>query len=79
MMTPVDTDVTTATGKPLMPPRQTYTIAEAASILGISRSSAYECARRGELPVVRLGRRLIVSAATLRRLLEDPTAIARTE
>ena len=38
MITPVDTDGTRATGKHLLPARQTYTITEAASILGISRS-----------------------------------------
>ena len=38
----------------------TLTVSEAAGILGISRSSAYECVRRGELRAIRLGRRLVV-------------------
>ena len=38
----------------------TYTLAEAASRLGISTSLAYEAAHRGELPVCRIGRRMLV-------------------
>ena len=30
--------------------RLTFTVPEAAVLLGISRSSAYECVRRGEIP-----------------------------
>lgn len=50
--------------------RYTYTVAEAAAILGISRFSAYECARTGQLPVIRLGRRLVVPVTALRTLIE---------
>ncbi len=37
------------------------TIDETARFLRISRGLAYLCARRGELPTVRVGRRLLVS------------------
>lgn len=40
--------------------RTTITVEEAASLLGIGRSAAYEAARRGQLPARRLGRRLFV-------------------
>ena len=40
--------------------RVTITVEEAASILGIGRSAAYDAARRGQLPTRRLGRRLFV-------------------
>ncbi len=43
------------------------TIPEAATLLRISRGLAYELARRNELPVIRLGRRIVVS----RRALDD--------
>ena len=56
--------------------RLTVSVEEAAELLGIGRSSAYEAARRYEatngrdgLPVIRLGRRLLVPKAGLRRLL----------
>jgi excisionase family DNA binding protein len=38
--------------------RVTITVGEAAEMLGISRTSAYLCARRREIPTVRLGRRV---------------------
>ena len=51
--------------------RLTYTLTEAARRLGISRALAYEAANRGELPVCRIGRRMLVPRAALLRLLED--------
>ena len=47
----------------------TITITEAAALLGIGRNQAYQAAARGELPVLRLGRRLLVPTAPLRRML----------
>ena len=51
--------------------RLTYTLTEAASRLGISRALAYEAAQRGELPVCRIGRRVLVPRVALLRLLEQ--------
>ena len=47
-----------------------YTIEEAARLLGIGRSSAYAAAQRGEIPTVRLGRRLVVPKVAFERLLQ---------
>ena len=55
---------------PPTPLRSTYTVSEAAKILGISRSTAYQCARTGQLPVLRFGRRLVVPATALRLLID---------
>lgn len=44
-------------------------IKEAGAELGLGRSAAYEAARRGELPTIRLGRRMVVSTARLRKLV----------
>jgi len=52
--------------------RLTLTVEEAAQLLGISRGLAYEMARCGKLPVVRLGRRLLVSRGALERMLDQP-------
>lgn len=41
----------------------------AARFLGISRNSAYEAARRKELPSVRIGARILVSKQALGQLL----------
>jgi excisionase family DNA binding protein len=49
--------------------RLTYTLTEAATRLGISRALAYEAAHRGELPMCRIGRRMLVPRAALIRLL----------
>ena len=45
--------------------RLTISVEDAARLLGISRGLAYEAARRGELPTIRLGRRLLVPTARL--------------
>ena len=45
------------------------TIEEVAPLLGIGRSAAYEAARRGQLPTIRLGRRLLVPTMALLRQL----------
>jgi excisionase family DNA binding protein len=51
--------------------RLTYTIAEVAQLLGISRSKAYELVAEGLLPVVPLpGRRKLVARAVVERLVE---------
>ena len=47
----------------------TVTVPEAAEVLGISRGVAYEAARTGELPTLRLGRRLVVPTARLLEML----------
>jgi excisionase family DNA binding protein len=47
-----------------------YTIEQVAEMLGVGRSTAYDAVRRGELPVVRLGRRLLVPKAQLKDLLD---------
>jgi excisionase family DNA binding protein len=46
------------------------TVPEAAALLGVSASTYYQAAARGEVPTVRIGRRLVVPGAALARLLE---------
>ena len=59
----------------------TYSVPEVAAMLGISRSAAYDCVHRGDIPALVLGRRLVVSKTALARLLDahassldEPTA-----
>lgn len=47
-----------------------YTVQEAGELLGLSRGSAYEAARRGDLPTLRIGRRLLVPISALEKMLE---------
>lgn len=53
----------------------TMTIKEAAAALNISRSLAYEAARQGKIPCIRIGRRLLVSRKALEKLLEEPPTL----
>jgi excisionase family DNA binding protein len=52
------------------------TVEEASRLLGISRGLAYELVRRGDLPSLRLGRRLVVPRQRLLALLdtENPSS-----
>lgn len=52
------------------PTRLVLTVAEAAELLGISRAFAYELVARGELPSIRLGRRVVVPRVQLLALVE---------
>jgi len=52
------------------PAPATTTIAEAAKRLHIGRNQAYEAAHRGELPVIKIGKRLLVPTIALERLLK---------
>jgi excisionase family DNA binding protein len=47
------------------------TIEEAARLLGIGRNGCYALATDGRLPVLRLGRRIVVSREALQRLLSE--------
>ncbi|MGA7231483.1 MAG: helix-turn-helix domain-containing protein [Xanthobacteraceae bacterium] len=50
-------------------PSETTTIIAAAKRLRIGRNQAYEAARNGQIPVIRIGRRLLVPTAALDRML----------
>lgn len=57
--------------------RKTLSVPEAGKALGIGRSAAYEAARTGQLPTIRIGKRILVPIVALDRLLaEAPTADA---
>lgn len=45
------------------------TVVEAGNLLRISRGLAYQMAKQGKLPTVRLGRRVLVPRAALEQLL----------
>lgn len=62
------TDATTDTDTPNLE-RATYTITETARILGIARTSAYRAARRGDIPTIRIGRRMVVGRQALAEIL----------
>jgi len=56
--------------------RKTYKIEEAGRLLGIGRNQAYEAARRGDIPTIKIGKRLLVPKAALDRMLSGEAAQA---
>lgn len=54
------------------PARATVTVQEAAMVLGVSRSSAYELVRSGAIPSLRLGHRLVVPRRALMQMVDGP-------
>jgi len=48
----------------------TLTVPEVAALLGISRGTAYEAIRLGQIPSLRFGRRVVIPKAALQRLLD---------
>lgn len=50
--------------------RKTTTVPEAGKVLGLSRNAAYRAAKRGDIPTVRIGGRILVPLAQLERLLD---------
>lgn len=54
--------------------KATFTVDEMAAHLGIGRNAAYEAIKRGEIPVLRIGRRILVPRAALDHLLASPEA-----
>lgn len=52
----------------------TLSVEEAGDILGLSRDSAYKAVARGDIPVLRIGRRLRVPTERLQHLLAGTQA-----
>lgn len=54
----------------------TGTVEEAAEVLGVARNSAYEAVKEGQIPSMRVGRRILVLWGPFLRMLgaEDEAA-----
>ena len=52
-------------GQPLV-----HTVAEAAELLGVGRTTVYVLIRTGRLPVVKIGRRTVIRRETLQVFLQ---------
>jgi excisionase family DNA binding protein len=51
---------------------------EVGEILGLSKASVYAAAASGEIPTIRVGRRLLVPTAALRRMLALDVAVPQS-
>jgi len=60
-----------------MSEKKVITVVEAGRQLGLGRNASYEAAKRGEIPTVRIGRRLLVPRDAVDRLLERAQAQER--
>lgn len=49
--------------------RMTYSVREAAELLGLSRNSAYQACLKGEIPHLKIGKRILIPRAQLEGLL----------
>ncbi len=54
--------------------RKTYNIEEAGRMLGVGRNQAYEAAKSGQIPTIKIGKRMLVPKAALDRMLAGETA-----
>jgi excisionase family DNA binding protein len=59
--------------------KATLTVDEAALILGVSRNSAYQAARAGELPTIKIGKRLLVPRIAFEKMFEGAGHKASSE
>jgi excisionase family DNA binding protein len=50
----------------------TISIDEAAEVLGVSRGSAYKAAHAGELPIIKIGKRLLILRDKFEEMLDGP-------
>ena len=49
--------------------RQTFTVTEAAEIIGVGRSTFYELVKSGRVPSLRLGRRVVIPTQVIESML----------
>jgi excisionase family DNA binding protein len=56
----------------------TLSVPEAAQLLGVSRALAYQLVARGELPSLRLGKRLVIPRHVIDALLSSCTGVGAT-
>ena len=55
--------------------RLTLSVEETARLLGIGRNLCYDRVKTGEIPVIKIGRRLLVPRSALEKLLANPKPV----
>lgn len=60
--------------------KATLSVEEAADVLGISRGSAYQAVQMGEIPCIKIGKRILVPRVALEKMLDEvPLATASAQ
>ena len=54
----------------------TLTVTECARLLGIGRNSAYEAVRKGEIPIIRIGKRILVPRTAFEKMLDEAKSLS---
>ncbi len=49
--------------------RMSYSISEAAAMIGLGRTTFYGLIKKGEIPVVKIGKRTLIRSSDLSRLI----------
>ncbi|MDQ4119672.1 MAG: helix-turn-helix domain-containing protein [Actinomycetota bacterium] len=62
-----------------IPQPLTYTVDQAAALLGIARGVAYESVRNGEIPATRVGRRWLIPRSRFHAWLDGEAQQRSTE
>ncbi len=55
----------------IMKNKLTLTVQEAASLLGLSRNSAYQGISTGEIPHIKVGKRILIPRIAFEKMLES--------
>jgi len=58
--------------------RLTLNVEETAKLLGIGRNLCYDRCKTGEIPAIKIGKRLLVPRAALEKLLAEPKPLNLT-
>lgn len=58
--------------------RLTLSVEETAKLLGIGRNLCYDRVKTGEIPAIKIGKRLLVPRAALEKLLAEPKPLNLT-
>ncbi|MEN6370379.1 MAG: helix-turn-helix domain-containing protein [Armatimonadota bacterium] len=59
--------------------RETYSVPEAARVIGIGENSLYDAIREKRIPHQRFGRKIVIPKAALKKFLEMPEFFGKVE
>tara|TARA_B110000211_G_scaffold65514_1_gene75465 strand:+ start:436 stop:621 length:186 start_codon:yes stop_codon:yes gene_type:complete len=59
--------------------KQTYSITEATKVLGIGKTKMYELANSGEIPVIKIGSRTLISKKVLDDLINPEPNLQKVD
>ncbi len=64
---------------PHAPVRETMTVEEAGKVLGVGRAAAYRAVGRGDIPALRVGKKILIPRLALDRLLREAASLSKDD